>query len=82
MDFLRRMTEPVDIVFLDPPFKAPEHLTQAVTYLLEHQLVRECLYVEASDQRLIEHLANTPGISTHRQTRSGDAYAGLLEIAH
>lgn len=82
MDFLRHMAEPVDIVFLDPPFKAPEYLTRAVTRLLEHQLVRECLYVEASDQSLIERLTNTPGISTHRQTRSGDAYAGLLEIAH
>ncbi len=79
--FLQRMTEPVDIVFLDPPFKAPEHLAQTVTHLLEHQLVREYLYLESSDQTLIESLADTPGISTHRQTRSGDAYAGLLDIA-
>ena len=81
MRFLQHMTEPVDIVFLDPPFRAPEHLNQAVTYLLEHQLVRDCLYLEASDQSLIERLADTPGISTHRHTRSGDAYAGLLDIA-
>lgn len=80
MHFLKRMTEPVDIVFLDPPFREPERLTQSVAHLLEHRLVRDFLYLEAGDQTLIDKLADVPGISAYRQTRSGDAYAGLLEI--
>ncbi|CAE7565677.1 rsmD [Symbiodinium necroappetens] len=80
MHFLKRMTEPVDIVFLDPPFREPERLIQSVTHLLEHHLVRDCLYLESGDQSLIDQLADVPGLSAYRQTRSGDAYAGLLEI--
>ena len=80
MSFLQGMTEPVDIVFLDPPFREPERLTQSVTHLLEHHLVRGYVYLESGDQALIDKLADTPGVCAYRQTRSGDAYAGLLEI--
>ncbi|XOV83755.1 MAG: 16S rRNA (guanine(966)-N(2))-methyltransferase RsmD [bacterium] len=79
--FLQRLTEPVDIVFLDPPFAGPERLSQTVSHLLEHQLVRQCLYLESADKVLIDTLADRPGVVVdYRQTRSGDAYAGLLHL--
>lgn len=79
--YLQRLADPVDIVFLDPPFSQPELLQLTVALLLEQKLVRQFIYLESRDQRLIAGLAESSGISSCRQTRSGEAYAGLLEVS-
>jgi len=67
----------VDLVFLDPPFRQPQLLQEALDRLAECEWLAEDarLFVEGAD---LDALRLPPGFSIHRETRAGDSRSALL----
>ncbi|MFO7808159.1 16S rRNA (guanine(966)-N(2))-methyltransferase RsmD [Guyparkeria sp.] len=69
---------PIDLVFLDPPFRHPELLQSALDVLAEAPWLAEDarVFVEGAS---LESLALPDGFVVSRQTRAGDSRSLLLE---
>ncbi|MGM0516126.1 MAG: 16S rRNA (guanine(966)-N(2))-methyltransferase RsmD [Pseudomonadota bacterium] len=68
---------PVDLVFLDPPFRRPDLLQAAIDRLAEADWLAPDarLFVEAADPELLRLPAD---FVVHRETRAGDSRSLLL----
>jgi len=78
--YLRQCTSAFDIIFLDPPFNAPELLTQTLEVLLQHKQARHLIYAEARTLFLLTDLAENFDLSLTKHTKSGDTVSGLFEL--
>ena len=76
-----------DLVFLDPPFEAPELASSVLSLLLAHDLVRHQIFLEMRskpnsdlnlDSMLENHLVSYPW-QTLKTTRTGESQAVLLQ---
>ncbi len=76
--YLRRLQEPFDIVFLDPPFSQPQLLDKALKILHDANLVSEFVYAESKNLDSLIHAAQSNGWEVVKQTRTGGAVGGLL----
>ena len=67
----------VDLVFLDPPFRQPQLLQEALDGLAAAEWLAEeaYLFVEGAD---IDGLRLPAGFSVHRETRAGESRSVLL----
>ena len=78
--FLRGEKDQYDVIFLDPPFNAPELLTQAIEHLIEHGIATNYIYAESRDDRLLTDLASRFSLNLAGQTKSGDSHGSLLQV--
>ena len=70
-----------DIVFLDPPFDAPDLLATSLTTLRNKTLAKNFIYVEATADNTIGELATDLGLAVVRQSHAGASHAYLLQVA-
>ena len=80
LSFLGTPLEPFDFVFVDPPFADTQLLTNAVTQLVERNLVQQAVYLEF-DQRqraVVEALMQQHRLEQLRSTKAGNTRSWLI----
>ncbi|NKC00404.1 MAG: 16S rRNA (guanine(966)-N(2))-methyltransferase RsmD [Pseudomonadales bacterium] len=81
LSFLRRSADTYwDIVFLDPPYKTPGLLIDAITVLATKPKPPRWLYIESRDVEAIQLNLAGLGFDTTKSTRAGDAQALLCQF--
>ena len=71
---------PFDFVFIDPPFANTQLLTNAVTLLVEQDLVQQAMYLEFEQQQeaAVEALMQQHGLKQLRSTKAGNTRSWLI----
>ena len=67
-----------DIVFLDPPFAAPDLLSTALQAISERSLARDFIYVETNAPDRVEAEVAALDLAIDRRAQTGEAHAFLL----
>lgn len=75
--YVRRASEPFDLIFLDPPFTQPKLLQQALSELLAKGLLRHYVYAESPSMDALRQIITALGLTLEKHTRAGEA-AGVL----
>ena len=78
LSFLHQASSPFDVIFLDPPFRQNELLTQSLAQIAKQGLASGQIYVEAASPELIELAVSPHPFTIARSTRVGDTAAVLL----
>tara|TARA_B100001093_G_scaffold259391_1_gene247970 strand:- start:1000 stop:1599 length:600 start_codon:yes stop_codon:yes gene_type:complete len=80
LSFLDTPLEPFDFVFIDPPFADTQLLTNAVTQLVERNLVQQAVYLEFEQQQeaVVEALMQQHRLEQLRSTKAGNTRCWLI----
>ena len=78
--FLRSEQDRYDVVFLDPPFNAPELLAKAMELLIEQGIATNYIYAESRDDLLLTDLASRFSLKLAGRTKSGDSQGSLWQV--
>ena len=80
LSFLGTPLEPFDFVFIDPPFADTQLLTNAVTQLVERNLVQQAVYLEFEQQQeaVVEALMQQHRLEQLRSTKAGNIRSWLI----
>ena len=80
LNFLHGCEEPFDFVFIDPPFADTQLLTNAVTQLVERNLVQQAVYLEFEQQQeaVVEALMQQHRLEQLRSTKAGNTRSWLI----
>jgi 16S rRNA (guanine966-N2)-methyltransferase len=80
LSFLSKPLAPFDFVFIDPPFANTQLLTNAVTLLVERNLVQQAMYLEFEQQQeaAVEALMQRRGLQQLRSTKAGNTRSWLI----
>ena len=79
--YLQRHAQPVDLIFLDPPFDSKGLLEHSVSIIQSRQLATRFVYAEARQAAELASLNSLLNPIAVKNTRAGDAHAVLLELA-
>ena len=80
LSFLSTPLKPFDFVFIDPPFADTQLLTNAVTQLVERNLVQQAMYLEFEQQQevAVEALMQQHRLEQLRSTKAGNTRSWLI----
>ena len=78
--FLARTDITFDLIFVDPPFASPNLLEEAVQLITTRNLCRGFIYLEARTQAHLADLTEPLCTTSRKVTRTGDAWASLVEL--
>ncbi len=79
--WLRKVEADFDIAFVDPPFGQIDLLEEVLTLILERQIVRHFIYLEAPANYALNKLTDSLQATEHKSTRAGETQAVLVRLS-
>ena len=76
--YLSALSEPFDIIFLDPPYAKPELLGNCLELIARQKLVSKYVYLESNQAELIEEISSAHGFEIDRKTSGGSTFSALI----
>ena len=79
IQFLNQTNKTFDIIFLDPPYAKPNLIDEALTVILEKNLVTQFLYVEVLKLEHLSNLENQFPVDLIKTSKNGPGNSALFK---